>query len=203
MKTASFKDNMKARLESLRLAVSAFRDDIKGVAAIEFAFIAPLMLLLYVGTIEISGALSANRKLSRVSSTLGDLITQAECFTDPVLNDIIKIADDIMYPYSNTLKIRLSGVLVESGTAKVQWSRGYGMNPLAKGSIYTVPNKIKIDGNFLVAARIQTTYTPAVGWLATHKVGDLSKDTTAINMEEEMFLRPRIGNNIEVKGSCS
>ena len=65
------------------------------------------------------------------------------------------------------------------------------------------PVKIKIDGNFLVAARIETSYTPAVGWLATHKVGDLSKETTAIQMEEEMFLRPRIGNNIEVKGSCS
>lgn len=203
MKTATVKDKMHARLEGFRLAAAAFRDDIKGVAAIEFAFIAPLMLLLYVGTIEISGALSANRKLSRVSSTLGDLLTQAECFTDPVLNDIIKIADDIMYPYSNSLKIRLTGILIDNGTPKVQWGRGYGMSPAAKGSVYNVPNKIKIDGNFLIAADIRTTYTPAVGWLATHKVGDLSKDTTAIQMEEEMFLRPRIGNNIEVKGSCS
>ena len=85
----------------------------------------------------------------------------------------------------------------------MKWSRGYGTTPVATGSIYTVPNKIKIDGNFLVAARIETSYTPAVGWLATHKVGDLSKETTAIQMEEEMFLRPRIGNNIEVKGNCS
>ena len=141
--------------------------------------------------------------MSRVSSTLGDLITQAECFTDPVLKDIVEIADDIMYPYSNSLKIQLTGVLVESGTAKVKWGRGYGASPFAKGTVYNVPNKIKIDGNFLVAARIQTSYKPVVGWLSSKRAGELSSDTTAIQMEEEMFLRPRIGNNIEIKGSCS
>jgi len=183
--------------------VTRFRDEVQGVAAIEFAFLAPLMLLMYVGTIEISNAMSANRKLSRVSSTVGDLITQAECFTDATLTDIMKITDDIMFPYQNTLSIQISGVSIDNGIAEVEWSKAYGgATPAANGSPYTVPTKIKIDGNFLVAAKINMAYHPAVGWLNYETNTSLSKDTTAINMEEEMFLRPRIGNEIKIEASC-
>ncbi|WP_075995394.1 TadE/TadG family type IV pilus assembly protein [Salaquimonas pukyongi] len=148
MKTATVKDKMHARLEGFRLAAAAFRDDIKGVAAIEFAFIAPLMLLLYVGTIEISGALSANRKLSRVSSTLGDLLTQAECFTDPVLNDIIKIADDIMYPYSNSLKIRLTGILIDNGTRRYNGGAATACRLLQRDRSTTYPTRSRSMATF-------------------------------------------------------
>lgn len=203
MKTKALKETWKDRLVRLHVEAIRFRDEIRGVAAIEFAFIAPLMLLLYVGTIEVSGALATNRKLSRVSSALGDLITQAECFTPATLTDITKIADDIMYPYKDALKMRITAVKITGTEAKVQWSKGYGMADLAVNTNYTVPNKIKIDGNFLLAAYVETNYTPAVGWITTHKLGDINVDKTAIQMKEEMFLRPRIGNEIRLQSSCS
>ncbi len=183
--------------------VSRFKEETKGVAAIEFAFIAPLMLVMYVGTMEISNAVSANRKLSRVSSTLGDLLTQSECFTDDTLADIVKVADDIMYPYENQLSIQLNGVLTTDGVSKVQWSRAYGLaTPLATGTEYVVPDKIKIDDNFLVAAQIKMSYTPSVGWITTGSKSTIKKDISALDMSEEMFLRPRIGDTVEIKTSC-
>lgn len=200
------RNKLKTRLknEALKLVFTAerFRDEVKGVAAIEFAFLAPLMLLMYVGTIEISSAMAANRKLSRVSSTIGDLLTQTDCFTDATITDIMKIADDIMYPYDDTLQIRVTGVLVDSGTAEVQWSRAEGTTPAATGSAYAVPNRIKIDGNFLVAAKINMSYQPTIGWLTYDSAGDLSSSKTAIDMEEELFLRPRVGDAVEIKSSC-
>lgn len=180
-----------------------FKDEVEGVAAIEFAFIAPLMLVMYVGTMEISNAVSANRKLSRVSSTVGDLLTQSECYTQSTLDDIVKVAEDIMYPYDNTLSIQLNGVLTESGVSEVQWSRAWGlMTPLADGTEYVVPDKIKIDGNFLVAAKITMSYTPAIGWITTDKKSTIKKTSSALDMSEEMFLRPRIGDKVEIKASC-
>lgn len=186
-----------------RYLVSRFKEETQGVAAIEFAFIAPLMLVMYVGTLEISNAVAANRKLSRVSSTLGDLLTQSECFTNSTLADIIKVTDDIMYPYDNTLSIQLNGVLTTSGVTKVVWSRGYNGAPqLTAGAQYTIPDKIKIDDNFLVAAKIDMSYSPTIGWITTGAKSTIKKDNTAMSMSEEMFLRPRIGDDVEIKTSC-
>ncbi|MCB1430467.1 MAG: pilus assembly protein, partial [Nitratireductor sp.] len=67
-----------------------FREEVRGVAAVEFAFIAPIMILLFVGTIELSAGVATNRKLSRLSSTIGDLITQSQTLTT---NDIDNIMD--------------------------------------------------------------------------------------------------------------
>jgi len=189
---------LKDRYNRISWMFRRFRDEVEAVAAIEFAFLAPLMLLMYVGTIEISGAVSANRKLSRVSSTIGDLITQATCFNDATLTDIMEIADDIMYPFDDTLGIQISGILISGTDATVVWSRGYGTSPVANGSPYTVPAKIMTDGNFLVAANVTMSYTPAIGWITFNSVTDISKDTSALSMQEELFLRPRIGNVVKI-----
>lgn len=184
--------------------VTRFRDEVKAVAAVEFAFLAPLMILLYVGTIEISSAVSANRKLSRAASTLGDLLTQVECVSDNTLSDMVQVIDDIMYPYDNTIGIAIAGVLVDEDDVTVEWSRAFNETAASVGSPYTIPDKIKTDGNFLVAVKMSTAYYPMIGWFNSPKAGQLTKDTSAINMEEEMFLRPRIGSEIVVQsGSCS
>lgn len=174
-----------------------FKDEAKGVAAIEFAFIAPLMLIMYIGTMEISNAVAANRKLSRVSSTLGDLLTHASCYTDANIADIIKVTDDIMYPYDNVVAIQLNGVLITNGVAKVQWSKAYnGATALADNTVYTVPDKIKIDDNFLLAAKIEMGYSPTIGWIKPDGKTSINIDNAPINMAEEMFLRPRIGSSV-------
>lgn len=178
---------------------SRFKDEAKGVAAIEFAFIAPLMLIMYVGTMEISNAVSANRKLSRVSSTIGDLLTQASCFSDDKISDIIKVTDDIMYPHDNTVGIQLNGVQITAGVPKVVWSRGYnGALALAADTVYDIPDKIKIDGNFLLAAKIEMGYSPAIGWIKPDGKSSISIDDSPINMSEEMFLRPRVGDDVKI-----
>ena len=55
-----------------------FRKDRRGVAAVEFALIAPAMVLLYCGLVELCQAVIAERKANHVASAIGDLVTQAE-----------------------------------------------------------------------------------------------------------------------------
>ena len=48
----------------------------RGIAAIEFAFVAPIMIIFYFGMSEIALAISADRQISHTASVVGDLSTQ-------------------------------------------------------------------------------------------------------------------------------
>src|SRR5690242_13619601 len=77
--------------------------DCRGVAAIEFAMIVPIMLLLFFGTVEVSSAVAVKRKLVLVARAASDLTSQSP--------DSVKAADmqnafaasgAIILPYSLT-----------------------------------------------------------------------------------------------------
>ncbi|MCG6858897.1 MAG: pilus assembly protein [Salaquimonas sp.] len=191
-------------LKSLRLrtgmAVSLFRRDQGGVAAVEFAFIAPIMILLFVGTIELSAGISTDRKLARVASAIGDLVTQSQVLTSNDIENIMNISAKIMYPYDESVDITITGMDIESGQAKSQWACNIttGCTDL-NGTDYTVPAKIKKDGSFLVSAVVSTTYTPSFGWAHYDPKKGVYFSRTPIQMRDEIFLRPRIGSSIELQ----
>ena len=187
---------MSMREFQTRLARRFARDE-RGVAAVEFAFIAPLLIVLFVGTMELSAAASASRKLSRVSSTLSDLVTQNQTLTTTDLENIMNASSKIMYPFTDDLKITLTGITIASGAAKVEWSRARNATAPAKGTNYTVPTKIRKDGTFLVAAKVEMSYAPAFGWPSINGLR-ISFSRSPIAMDEEIFLRPRIGSNVTV-----
>jgi len=200
MNISELKNKLNTASALVHWKLEGFRNNTKGVAAIEFAFLAPLMLLMYVGTIEVSSAVSANRKLSRSASAVGALITQIEtnCMQKSTIDDIVKIADNIMKPHDAGIKILITGVLVNAdGTNDVEWSEAYGgaVKP-ALGSTYTLPTQIASNDGFVVAAKVTKSYTPAFGW-ANFSNGSVSFTGSAINMEEELFLRPRVGNRLD------
>jgi len=68
----------------------------KGVAAIEFAFIAPVVIVLFFGVIEGSAALSASRKTLLASTTLADLVAQETQVKKSDLDDLFTGAKSII-----------------------------------------------------------------------------------------------------------
>lgn len=198
------KNTLKAQSLKVCILAENFRKEIKGVAAVEFAFLAPLMLLMYLGTLEISNAVSANRKLSRSAYTLGDLITQHtsanSCISQSELGNIVEISDDIMFPYKHVLKITITGIDVLDGDNKVAWSETYnGGESFAENSSYaTLPSQITTSDGFIVAARIKMDYTPYFGFAGFGTDDNLQFDSSAIPMQEELFLRPRVLDELKI-----
>ncbi len=185
--------NFQAAAERLRRS----RD---GVAALEFALIAPLMILMFVGTLEVSAGVSVNRKVSRISSAIGDLVTQSESLTGGDINNIMDVSRDIMRPHNETVKVRITGLAVNSGQARVSWSCNASWSSLPSGSIFPAPSGILIDGTFMVVTQVEVDYTPMVGWARYSATNGVSFDMTGVTMDEQMFLRPRAGNAVSV--SC-
>jgi len=83
-----------------------FKKDSEGVAAVEFALIAPILLLLFIGTIEVSLMIAVDRKISRTSSAIADLIAQggfAAGSSETEIRAIFGMTDRIMFPYTNRI----------------------------------------------------------------------------------------------------
>lgn len=91
--------------------------DQTGIAAVEFAIIAPVMILLYVGIIDVTRGVIASRKLNLLSRTISDLVSQQPT-TLPVpiskLSTILSSATAIMQPYPITsLNLTVSAVSIQ------------------------------------------------------------------------------------------
>lgn len=69
--------------------LKAFRKDASGVAAMEFALIAPLLIGVYLGLAELSHALNKKRDISHSASVAGDLATQATSLNKSQIEDMV------------------------------------------------------------------------------------------------------------------
>jgi Flp pilus assembly pilin Flp len=68
---------------------SRFRHDIGGAAAIEFAFIVPLMVVMFIGTVELSQAITVDRRVNQVASSTGDLVARTNALTTSEMSAIM------------------------------------------------------------------------------------------------------------------
>lgn len=188
----------------MRNGVARFGRDRRGIAAIEFALIAPILLALYFLTMEASQGIEANKKLSRVASTVADLVTQQNSVTKDEIDAIMKIAGSTLLPYQRSKPdIVVTGISI-GGTplkATVQWSRegdehGYRA-AAAKNDETTVPASLMIENTFLVRVESKLAYKPFITWSADGKATlGLSAAFDNLPMSETYYLRPRMTNDI-------
>src|ERR1039458_8951565 len=67
---------MTATTSSMLQPFRRFGRDRRGVSAVEFAFIAPMMIGLYLGCVEISSGVAADREVSLIAGALANLTAQ-------------------------------------------------------------------------------------------------------------------------------
>lgn len=191
----------------LRTTLSRFVGEQRGVAAIEFAFIAPVLLSLYFVTMEVSQAIEVNKKIGRVGSMVADLVTQQQQETNTTeLDAILKIGESILQPYNrSTATITITAIQItdeETPKVKVAWSRkmqnGVMTAGPAKDSITSVPDKLKIRNTFLVRVESALAYRPVITWTVDQKQSlGLAAAFDGIAMDETYYLRPRMSTKID------
>jgi len=175
--------------------------DQRGVAAVEFAFIAPVMLIFYFGMVEISLAVEADRNLSHAASLVGDLTAQDPVVTIDMIENYIygamavldipaEDADEIgleLYAFEVTTPddpntAADERVIAETGYAK------YGQT--IAGGVKFDPSNIKdeilTDTSGVVVARMTYNYTAKI----TSSFVSIGNKT----FEETFMLKPNPDN---------
>ncbi len=170
----------------LRSLLARARDR-RGVAALEFAMIAPIMIVMFFGISELGQGLLAERRVSHATSALGDLAAQLQNIAQSDADDMFAASADIMAPLNTTpLKLRVSSVTVNSkGVPKVDWSYTSGMGvlndcdnpPALPTGLVTAP------GDTIILSESQYKFTSPIGYILPN----------GITFNRSSYLRPRYG----------
>ena len=165
--------------------VRSSQDD-RGVSAVEFALILPALFLFYGGAIELSSTLLADRKVTNVASSLGDLTARLPFVTSCDVDDIFEASRMIFQPHDSTsARLRLSSIVPDPGDPTksiVSWSRANSKwTARAKDSEVTLPTGILTADGSVILAEVEFTYTPPLN--------NIFQSTPVL--KDTFYLRPR------------
>ncbi|KAB0540747.1 pilus assembly protein [Pseudochrobactrum saccharolyticum] len=174
-----------------------FSKDERGISAVEFALLLPVMIFIYAGVADVSRGVDANRKVNRVASVVGDLVSRQISVLPAQLDDIFTIGSTIMFPSVTKPEMRISFLRVERVNnsnklvVRLDWSRktpgfiekGNPKEQQAKRDY--LPEKLRQEPMNYIRVETQYTYIPL-----------LSSVLPNIDMEEIYFASPRYSDVI-------
>ncbi|WP_156373904.1 MULTISPECIES: TadE/TadG family type IV pilus assembly protein [unclassified Rhizobium] len=175
-------------------AFRRFWRDRKGTGAIEFAIIAPLLIMAYIGSFEVSLGFSISRKVARASSTVADVLTQQTDVSKATLDGMKDVAKSVMAPYEmNTYTLKMTGITVTAaGVGTVAWSRDQaGGTPYKAGSVVTLPSDISAVNAFVVRSELVVPHH-----LLLFAPGLADNTLKTINLSKTYYFRQRVGDKI-------
>jgi Flp pilus assembly protein TadG len=173
-------------LKSLRLIRAAL--DERGVAAIEFALVAPVAILLYCGFAELTMAMMAERRAAHVASVVADLVTQSTQVSNTEVADIFNVGGAIMKPFDpSTLKLRVTSVTADAnGVPKMTWSQAHGMAAVPAGTVSGFPPNMLAANESLIMADVSYSYTSPLRMTMP----------SAMTFTDTFYLKPRRSNAV-------
>ncbi len=170
-----------------------FAGDRRGVSAVEFALLAPMMITLYVGCAEVSDGVSADRKVSLTAAALANLASQVTTISSTDMTNIMAASSAIIAPYSTSqLSITLSCINIDANkNATVEWSVTSGGT--ARSGTITIPSALQVASSQLLLGEASYQYKPTVGYTVTG----------TLNLSDHMYMSPRITAPVYNNTACA
>ncbi|TCP89689.1 Flp pilus assembly protein TadG [Rhizobium sp. PP-CC-2G-626] len=172
--------------------------DRQGTSGIEFALIAPILLMIYLGAFELSVGFNMSQKVSQATGTVADILSQKTEVTPTELDGMKNVALSIMAPFSiSKYTLKVSGIRVTApGVGVVAWSRDErGGTPYAVNATVSVPSDLTVLNTFVVRSEFTVPYELMLFTPPGIKDNSLS----IMNLSENYYYRQRVGLGI----SCS
>ena len=200
MKPMLIKSTLKSALRatsarfSLRQYTRRFRDDEDGIAAIEFAIIAPIMIGMYFGLAEIAHAISTDRRISHGTNVAGDLATQQPELLDADIEEVLSAALRVMdIPDVEQVSIDMESFILPSA----------GQPPESQGRIRlnvsnanfpsfdaaSLDTKLLNENSGVVVTRVRYRYTPL----------EFRFFDSTVTMQETFLLKPRRSDSVQIQ----
>jgi len=161
-----------SRIPFLR-RLTRFGRDQRGIAAMEFAIIAPVLTLALLGGTELSRYTLMHQKLDRVSASVSNMVAQSTTMKTVDFQNMWAAAKEIAKPFdlsTSNSKVIVSHIVAETDTNyRIVWQRtgagtlGQTSKLGAEGNLATMPAGVTMkQGDTLVAVEVYGTYSAFV-----------------------------------------
>ncbi len=174
--------------QDLRCRFQWLARDERGVSAVEFAMLLPLMVSLYLGAVELSQGIGADRKVTLTARTVADLVSQVTSINNADMTNSLNAASSVIAPFSTAqLKVVVSSIAIDAqGKATIAWSDTLNGTARAKGSTVTLPSALAIPSSSLIWSEVSYTYKPVIGHVVTG----------TLNLKDQIYMRPRMSDSV-------
>lgn len=189
---------LRARCRRLSDTLKRFGEDRQGVGGVEFALIAPMLIVLYLMAFELTMGLSVAKKTSMASSTIADLVARQDKVDKVFLGEMKDVSDAIFVPYpSKNLLIKISAIKIDSTkAAKVLWSWSTtGVAPYAAGSTAPVPADMLVPDTYLIRSELSVSHE-----LMMYLPGLSGTQAKSLTISREFYFRQRLGQDVKCVG---
>jgi Flp pilus assembly protein TadG len=188
-----------ARIPFLR-KLARFGRDRRGVAAMEFAILAPVLTFALLGGTELSRYTLMHQKMDRVSASVSNMVAQSTTMKAVDFTNMYAAAIEMAKPFDlggTNSKVIISFIVAETDTNyRIQWQRS-GAGTLSQssqlgseGGLATMPTGVTMkQGDTIVAVEVYATYEPFVfpevigPTLVYHRSFDQPRLTDIITLE--------------------
>jgi Flp pilus assembly protein TadG len=174
----------------------SFKRNREGASAVEFALLAPLLITLYFGCVEITDGIAADRKVTLTAGALANLTSQSQTITVAGMTNILNASAAIIKPYSvGNLAATITCLKIDAdGNAKVKWSATLNGTARTAGASVTLPSEaLAVPNSSLVWSEVNYNYTPVVGYTITG----------SLPLSDQMFMSPRVSPPVYDSKTCS
>jgi Flp pilus assembly protein TadG len=178
-----------ARLDLiLARRIADFLGDRRGLSAVEFALLLPLMLTLYLGTVEVSNGVAADRKVAITARTVADLASRMTTIHNADMTNILNASSAVIAPYAvSNLVVTVSEVSMDAqGKATVTWSDSLNGTAHTVGLVMTVPASLAVPNTSLILGEVQYNYDPTFGYVLTG----------TMTFKSQMYMAPRLQSTV-------
>ena len=179
----------------------------RGVAAIEFSFLFPVLLILLLAGIDGGRAVAISMKVRSAAYAVDAMANQYSSIDDNNMTSILQATSKVLAPYPNgPVAVTLTQIKIAAGgAATVSWSDTLNGTAHSPGSI-TIPPQLALTGApnnacanypcYVLLGEVTYTYTPMFGNFITGP----------INLADKVYVTPRnvicIKRNGNVPASC-
>jgi len=154
-------------LSKFRRLFGHFKQERQGTAAVEFALVFPVLLVVYFGLVELSNGLDAKRRVENTANLTGMLVAQATEVNNAYMDNIFEASKMAFEPFDVTpLKVVVSSVIRTkdnngSWSNTIDWSDNYGTGSSARavGSVLNPPGNILADNRGIIVTEVEYTYS--------------------------------------------
>lgn len=104
-----------------------WRRDERGASIVEFALLAPVLLLLLLGTVTLFDLFRNLQSVEKATFTVGDMMSRQTVMSQATLNDMLSLMRH-MVPTVSDGGIRVSSIGKQGGVLVVRWTHKAGDN---------------------------------------------------------------------------